>query len=140
MLTFCYPLKLLLLLPVTHTYTQNSWSPMRNRTSTSAPSHPPSSGGQVSSNAAKAHSISSATWIIIVMFSSCISFYVGVWTAWSITSASGGLRSESYEHCINAANGEDDGELGKKIGFIFKSRLDRGETEMILITNSAISG
>jgi hypothetical protein len=99
---------------------------MRNR---SAASPQTTQGTARVSAATKSHHISTATWIIIVIFSSCISFYVGVWSAWSITSSNGGDASEL---CVMAANGEDTGELGRKIGDIFKTRLDIGEMYLCL--------
>eukprot|EP00804_Cyclotella_cryptica_P000987 CCRYP_012341-RC/>CCRYP_012341-RC protein AED:0.07 eAED:0.07 QI:286/1/1/1/0.83/0.85/7/369/700 len=93
---------------------------MRNRT-TASPLPTRISG---ISSTSKAVSISTTTWIILIVFSSCISFYVGVWSAWSISSASGTLN-EAVDLCLEAASGEGKGDLGRKVRDIFKARLER---------------
>lgn len=80
----------------------------------------PSSGGVGSSLPTKTPT---TTWLALIIFSSCTSFYLGVWTAWSIQPS-----SSDADLCIKAANGDDNGELGRKVGDIFQTRLDSGET------------
>jgi hypothetical protein len=69
---------------------------------------------------------STTNWLIFVIFSSCISFYLGVWTAWAIVPTSS-VNNNVSDLCLKAAKGEDRGDLGRKVGDIFKTRLDKGE-------------
>ena len=67
-------------------------------------------------------SINSTTWLALILSSSFTAFYLGIWTAWSINPSTSDL-----DLCIKAANGDERGELGRKVGDIFKTRLDKGE-------------
>lgn len=71
-------------------------------------------------------SLSATTWLALIILSSCTSFYLGIWTAWSISPSSSDVNAVN-DLCIKAALGEDTGELGRKIGDILQSRVDRGE-------------
>lgn len=68
---------------------------------------------------------STTKWLVIVIFSSCISFYLGVWTALAVAPTSSDINHAS-DLCLKAAKGEDRGDLGRKVGDIFKARLDKG--------------
>jgi hypothetical protein len=78
--------------------------------------------------------VGTTTWIIFLVFSSCISFYVGVWVAWSIqppggdSAAVGSVKNDasSDELCLSAINGGG-GELGKRVGDALQLKIDRGE-------------
>ena len=65
------------------------------------------------------------TWIILIVFSSLSSFYVGVWA--TLTVASGKDCADCTSICMNAVD-TGDGELGRKVGRAFSKNIERGET------------
>jgi hypothetical protein len=50
---------------------------------------------------------------------------MGVWAAWSIAPSSIDLNVADL--CLKAANGDEKDELGRKVGDIIKTRIDKGE-------------
>lgn len=70
------------------------------------------------------NSVSSITWLLVVIVFSCTSFYAGFWSAWVVASRD---YDGAADLCLKAANGDGGGDLGRRVGDIFKTRLDRGE-------------